>query len=108
MGTETWDEILTRVKSGQNFHSDWKRLYFTEGPLSHCLEVTFTDWFTPKKIIFNGPATIVFWNDGTKTIVKRSKKDKDNKYNAFCAALAKKIFKTNNKVNNIVMSGKEE
>lgn len=25
---------------------------------------------TIKKVIFNGPATIVFWNDGTKTVVK--------------------------------------
>ena len=24
----------------------------------------------PKKIIFNNPATIVFWNDGSKTVVK--------------------------------------
>lgn len=24
----------------------------------------------PKKVIFNDPATIVFWNDGTKTVVK--------------------------------------
>ena len=66
------------------------------------------DTYTPKKIIYNGPATIVFWYDGTKTIVKRSKKDKDNKYNAFCAALAKKIFGSNNKIINIVKNGKEE
>ena len=38
------------------------------------------DKYTPKKIIFNGPATVVFWKDGTKTVVKRAKKDKDNKY----------------------------
>lgn len=62
----------------------------------------------PTKIIYNGPATIVFWMDGTKTIVKRSKKEKDNKYNAFCAALAKKIYGTNSNVNRIVKSGIEE
>lgn len=62
----------------------------------------------PKKIIYNGPATIVFWEDGTKTIVKRAKKEKDNKYNAFCAALAKKIFGNNSRVNAIVKSGIEE
>lgn len=62
----------------------------------------------PKKIIYNGPATIVFWNDGTKTVVKRAKKEKDNKYNAFCAALAKKIFGNNSRVNAIVKSGIEE
>lgn len=62
----------------------------------------------PTKIIYNGPATIVFWVDGTKTIVKKSKKEKDNKYNAFCAALAKKIYGSNSNVNRIVKSGIEE
>ena len=27
-------------------------------------------WISPTKVIFNGPATIVFWNDNTKTVVK--------------------------------------
>lgn len=66
------------------------------------------DKYTPKKIIFNGPATVVFWKDGTKTVVKRAEKDPDNRYNAFCAALAKKIFKSNSKVNSIVKNGIEE
>lgn len=63
--------------------------------------------YIPKQIIYNGPATIVFWEDGTKTIVKRSKKEKDNKYNAFCAALAKKIYGNNSAVNRVVKSGEE-
>lgn len=29
----------------------------------------------PTNVIFNGPATIVFWNDGTKTVVKCSDGD---------------------------------
>lgn len=32
-----------------------------------------------KRIIVNGEATIVFWNDGDKTIVKRGKDQKENK-----------------------------
>lgn len=28
-----------------------------------------------KKVIFNDPATIVFWSDGTKTVVKTSYRD---------------------------------
>lgn len=65
-------------------------------------------FYCPVKIIYNGPATIVFWADGTKTVVKRAKKEKDNKYNAFCAALAKKLFGNNSRVNAIVKSGIEE
>jgi len=81
-------------------------MYMSIDPLS--LFPAKIPMFIPKKIIYNGPATIVFWDDGTKTVVKCSKKDKDNKYNAFCAALAKKIYGSNSKVNSIVAEGKEE
>ena len=50
------------------------------------------------RIIRNGPATIVIWTDGTKTIVKRSKGEKDDIYVAFCAALAKKLYGNNSKI----------
>ena len=33
--------------------------------------------FTPKRIIHNGPALIVFWWDGTKTVVKCHNEDFD-------------------------------
>lgn len=45
------------------------------------------------KVIVNGPATIIFWVDGTKTIVKYRKvgKSKDNRYVAITWAIAKKL-----------------
>lgn len=49
----------------------------------------------PKKIIYSGRATIVFWQDGTKTVVKREKGAKDDKYQAVCSALAIKTYGTN-------------
>lgn len=48
----------------------------------------------PTRVIFNNPATIVFWNDGTKTIVKCSEHDIFTKEGGFAAALAKKMYKT--------------
>lgn len=36
--------------------------------------------------------TVVRWNDGTVTYVRKSKNDSNDLYTAFCAALAKKIF----------------
>lgn len=66
-------------------------------PLKHSWDV--------KKIIYNDPATIVFWEDGTKTVVKRGKNEPFSKYHAFCAALAKKLYSTNSAVNRIVNSG---
>ena len=61
--------------------------------------------YIPKRIIYNDPATVVFWKDGTKTVVKRAPNEVSNHYTAFCAALAKKIFETNSHVNRVVKSG---
>ena len=50
-----------------------------------------------KRIIFNGPATIVMWSDGTKTIVRCSKETEefDDREKAIFAACAKKLLGTN-------------
>lgn len=45
-----------------------------------------------EKVIVNGSKTIVFWNDGTKTIVSCREGEEFDIYTAFCAALAKKMF----------------
>lgn len=58
--------------------------------------------YTPKQIIYNPPATIVFWEDGTKTVVKCSESETYSEYYGFLAALGKKIFETNSEVNRIV------
>ena len=44
----------------------------------------------PKKYIINHNATILFWNDGTKTIVKKSKDDEYNKKIGFLWAYFQK------------------
>lgn len=56
----------------------------------------------PKRILQNGPVTVVFWGDGTKTIVRRSENNADDPYSAFCAALAKKIYGNNSRVKKIL------
>lgn len=56
----------------------------------------------PEKILYNGPATIVFWKDGTKTVVKAMDGVDANPYHGFTAALAKKIYGSSSKVNKIV------
>ena len=50
------------------------------------------------KIIFNPPATIVFWEDGTKTVVKCSAEDEFSEYCGFLAALGKKVYENNNQI----------
>lgn len=57
---------------------------------------------TPERILKSGTATIVFWSDGTKTVVKRSSDEPENEYTAFTAALAKKVFGSNNAIKKII------
>ena len=45
-----------------------------------------------KKVIFNGPKTIVIWADGSKTIASCEEGDEFDPYAGFCAAVTKKVF----------------
>ena len=58
--------------------------------------------FTPQRILRHGIATIVFWQDGTKTVVKRHADEPDNEYTAFCAALAIKVFGSNSQIKSVL------
>lgn len=55
-----------------------------------------------KRIIFHDPATIVFWQDGTKTVVKCMPGQPYSEYYGFLAALAKKVYGSNSAVERIV------
>ena len=58
--------------------------------------------YRPKRILKSGNATIVFWKDGTKTIVKRSPDEPESDYAAFTAALGIKLFGSNSALKRIV------
>lgn len=45
-----------------------------------------------KKVMFNDPATIVFWSDGTKTVVKRGENDTFDPEKGLAMAISKKFF----------------
>lgn len=45
-----------------------------------------------KKVIFNDPATIVLWSDGTKTVVKCDPEDKFDPEKGLAMACMKKLF----------------
>lgn len=50
-----------------------------------------------KKVIFNNPATIVFWSDGTKTVAKAHGKDKFDKEIGLTVCIAKRALKNKKK-----------
>ncbi len=55
-----------------------------------------------RKIIYNGPKTIVLWSDGTKTIVSCAEIDDYDRYAGFCAALAKKALGSSSAIRKLV------
>lgn len=55
-----------------------------------------------KRVIFSDPCTIILWKDGTKTIVRVHEDEKFNPYYGFCAAIVKKMFGSNSKLNKFV------
>lgn len=55
-----------------------------------------------KKVIFNKPATIVYWKDGTKTVVKQQKGDKWDKEKGLMACICKKFYGNSGKFNDVI------
>lgn len=53
--------------------------------------------FSIKKVIFNKPATIVFWEDGAKTVVKCEKRDTFDYEKGIAMAIAKKALGNTNR-----------
>ena len=58
----------------------------------------------PEKIIRNNRATIVIWGDGKKTIVKCEEGKTYDVYEAYTAALAKRIYGTNSALKRLIIS----
>ena len=52
--------------------------------------------YKPIKIIHNDSATIVFWSDDTKTVIRGHG---DDLYAAFCICLAKKFYRGTSRLN---------
>lgn len=56
---------------------------------------------TIKKVIFNAPATIVIWGDGSKTVVKAQKGEKYDKEKGLALCYMKKILGNKSNFNNV-------
>ncbi len=54
------------------------------------------------RVIFNNPATIVFWNDGTKTVVKCQDGDVFSKETGLMAAMLKRYMGNDNTYNKVL------
>ena len=71
----------------------------------HCLGASLENTIgglKPTRIIKNNDAMIVFWRDGTKTVVKRAEDEIDSDYAAFTASLGIKLYGSNSALKRIV------
>ncbi len=57
---------------------------------------------TPVNVIFNDPATIVYWADGTKTVVKVQNDEPFDKEKGLLAAFMKKLHGNTGYYNEII------
>lgn len=53
------------------------------------------------KVVYNDPATVVFWTDGTKTVVKCKENDEFSKENGLALCIAKKALGNKGNFNNV-------
>ena len=77
--------------------------YWNDGWNSGTVEVTKVSYFPDiEKVIFNDPATIVLWKDGTKTVVKCNKGDTYSKETGLVMCIAKKALGNKSNFNNVI------
>ena len=55
-----------------------------------------------KRVIYNDPATILMWEDGTKTVVKCQGWDEYDEQTGLLMCIAKKAYGNNGKFNDIL------
>lgn len=60
-----------------------------------------------QRVIFHDPATVVYWMDGTKTVVK-AQNEKFDKEKGLLAAIAKKFYGNKGSFNNVIKHYVEE
>lgn len=64
--------------------------------------------FKPEKIIFNKPATIVYWEDRTKTTVKCHNEDRFDPEKGLAMAILKKISGNTGSFNEVLKNWLDE
>ena len=61
-----------------------------------------------ERVIYNAPATIIYWTDGTKTVVKCQPGDEYDRLTGFLLAVCKKAFGNTGAYNKLIKTFVEE
>lgn len=90
--TSCWDEVKKEEKEKMKSAVQGDNIFEVQGSYKEKEEVKS---IAIKHVIFDGPATIVFWDDGTKTVVKCTDDDSYSYDVGIAMATLKKIFGEN-------------
>jgi hypothetical protein len=88
------------MNNEHTFSTDW----IPRGVYGEIFElITMPKDTTPQicKVVFNDPATVVFWSDETKTIVKAQPGDTYNKEHGLALCISKKFFGNKGNYNDV-------
>ena len=86
-----WDELVTKYKNG--FFDGLPKI-----PVSSVYG-RIINQYEVKKVIFNDPATIIYWDDRSKTVVKCQPGDTYDPEKGFVMAYLKKLLGNDNTFN---------
>lgn len=86
-GSQYWHANLSPKRYNSNTDNLHRSIYPT-----YIVQNTINKSFEIKDVIFNNPATIVFWTDGSKTVVKCKGKDSFDQEKGLAMAIVKKVF----------------
>lgn len=93
-----WDEVPNLSEAAATIFGD----AIAEFRLNDSVSSAFRNpTFEIKEVIFNNPATIVLWNDGTKTVVKCDPDDIYEKEVGLALCIAKKALGNQGNYNNV-------
>lgn len=93
-----WNNVLSLTDAAVSIWASWFEYYYgtknkpTYGPYSEMMRKYVQNDLSHgiENVIFNDPATIVFWLDGTKTVVKCGEDDIFDPEKGLAMAIAKK------------------
>ena len=95
-GYKTRSELLPIIKDMMAAVFPNRYVGLTKGLNASFLDKKFnlprTSPFKIKKVIFNDPATIILWADGTKTVVKAGEDDEFDPEKGMAMAITKKVL----------------
>lgn len=80
----------------------WKEYVENDMRTTKGIYQPYVDPMEIKDVIFNDPATIVFWADGTKTVVKCQEGDEFDPEKGLTMAIAKKVYGNKGSYYNVI------